>query len=161
MWCKSFLKECMVRLQISHVSISNGSTEQCYCQIYCKNWWSDRVFYVTIADADIWSPYISLISICIACLWNLNKIVCSEFNQIWSVLIIIITKMVNNYWQSVDAILEDMSVAETMFDAKLLIQRLPCFSVPKVKVVRHCVIRLKVAPNMADLTGLKENRLLL
>ena len=24
-------------------------------QIYCKNWFSDRVFYVTISDADIGS----------------------------------------------------------------------------------------------------------
>ena len=26
-----------------------------YRQIYCKNWFSDRVFYITIADADIGS----------------------------------------------------------------------------------------------------------
>ena len=26
-----------------------------YWQIYCKNWFSDRAFYVTIADADIGS----------------------------------------------------------------------------------------------------------
>ena len=32
--------------------------------------------------------------------------------------------MVNNFWQSVDAILEDVSVTETLFDAKILIQRL-------------------------------------
>ena len=29
--------------------------------------------------------------------------------------------MVNHFWQSVDAILEDVSVTEQLFDAKLLI----------------------------------------
>ena len=29
--------------------------------------------------------------------------------------------MVNHFWQSVDAILEEVSVTEAMFDAKLLI----------------------------------------
>ena len=29
--------------------------------------------------------------------------------------------MVNHFWQSVDAILEEVSVTETMFDGKLLI----------------------------------------
>ena len=40
---------------ISNVSISNGSTEECLQQIYCKKLLSDRAFYVTIADADIGS----------------------------------------------------------------------------------------------------------
>ena len=30
-------------------------------------------------------------------------------------------KMVNHFWQNVDAILEDVSVTETIVDAKLLI----------------------------------------
>ena len=43
----------MERLWTSNVSISNGSSEGFQRQIYCKNWFSDRAFYVTIADADI------------------------------------------------------------------------------------------------------------
>ena len=39
-------------------------------------------------------------------------------------------------WQSVDAILEDVSVAETI-NAKLLISRLLSFSVPKITVFQH------------------------
>ena len=45
--------------------------------------------------------------------------------------------MVNQFWQSADAILEDVSVTETIFDAKLLIKRLSSFSVPKITVVRY------------------------
>ena len=45
--------------------------------------------------------------------------------------------MVSNFRQSVDAILEDVFVTKQMFDAKILIQRLSSFSVPKITVVRH------------------------
>ena len=41
--------------------------------------------------------------------------------------------MVNSSWQSVEAILEDISV----FDAKISIQRLSSFSVPKIMALRH------------------------
>ena len=44
-------------------------------------------------------------------------------------------KGVNYFWQSVDAILEHVSVAKKMFDAKVLIKRLPSFSVPKITVI--------------------------
>ena len=46
----------MERLKTSHVSISNGSRKKFQRQIYCKKWFSDRVFYVTISYADIGSP---------------------------------------------------------------------------------------------------------
>ena len=46
----------MERLKTSNVSISNGSREEFWWQIYCKNRFSDRVFYIIIADADIGSP---------------------------------------------------------------------------------------------------------
>ena len=52
---QTFCKECMERLETFNVSISIsiGGTEEFSWQIYCKNWFSDRAFYVTIADADI------------------------------------------------------------------------------------------------------------
>ena len=37
----------------SNVSISNGNTEEFEWQTYYKHLFSDRAFYVTIADADI------------------------------------------------------------------------------------------------------------
>ena len=43
----------------------------------------------------------------------------------------------NHFGQSVDAILEDVSVAEQLLNAKLLIPSLPSFSVPKMTVVWH------------------------
>ena len=52
---QTFFKECIERLKTSNVGISTGSTEEFYWQIYCKNWFSNRVFYVNIADADIGS----------------------------------------------------------------------------------------------------------
>ena len=45
----------MERLQTSNVSISNGSREEFWRQIYCQNWFSDRIFYNSIADANIGS----------------------------------------------------------------------------------------------------------
>ena len=42
----------------------------------------------------------------------------------------------NHFWQSIDTILEDVSVAETI-NAQLLTWRLPPFSVPKITVIRH------------------------
>ena len=43
-------------------------------------------------------------------------------------------KGVNYFWQSVDAFLEEVSVAKTIFDARILIKRLPSLSVPNQKL---------------------------
>ena len=51
----NIFKEYMERLKTSIVSITNGSTEEFYWQIYCKKLFSDRTFYVIIADTDIGS----------------------------------------------------------------------------------------------------------
>ena len=54
-----------------------------------KNLFSNWVFYVTIADADIASLSLSihyLVSIWITCRWNLNKIVWSYLYKILSFL---------------------------------------------------------------------------
>ena len=76
---------------------------------------SDEVFYVTIADADIESLGLSihsLISICIL----YHTMVCEQkaynpsYTKFWAHLK---KKMVNRFWQSVDAILEDISASET------------------------------------------------
>ena len=45
----------MEKLWTSYASISKCSTEEFCLQIYCKKWFSDRTFYITIADADIGS----------------------------------------------------------------------------------------------------------
>ena len=66
--------------------------------------------------------------------------------------------MVYHFWQSIDAILEDVSVTEELFNAELLIWGLPYFSVHKNYLSPTRVTRLNVAPNMADPIGLKENR---
>ena len=43
-----------------------------------------------------------------------------------------------HFWQSADAVLEDVSVAKTIvFDSKILISRLRSFRVPKITVVWH------------------------
>ena len=41
-------------------------------------------------------------------------------------------RFLNHFWQSVDAILKDVSVAETI-DSKLLIWKLLSFSIPKLR----------------------------
>ena len=45
-----------------------------------------------------------------------------------------------------------------LFDAKLLIWRLPSFRVPKIMAVRHVhLTRVKVATNMVDQISLKDS----
>ena len=41
---QTFFKECIERIYTFNVSISNGSKEEFKQHIYCKNWFSDRVF---------------------------------------------------------------------------------------------------------------------
>ena len=45
--------------------------------------------------------------------------------------------MINGFLQSVDAILEDVIVTETVVYAKILIQKLSSFSVPKNTALRQ------------------------
>ena len=79
--------------------------------IYCKNWFSDRAFYVTIAYTDIGS---------LKSLYTLfdkyldHMLVKFEQNRIVQTIQILsfLTKMVNHFWQSVDVILEDVSATE-------------------------------------------------
>ena len=62
---------------------------------------------------------------------NLNKIVWSKLHEILSILALKIKKNKNKI------ILEDVSEAEEVFNAELLISRLPSFSIPKVTKVRY------------------------
>ena len=81
--------------------------------MYCKYWFFDRVFYVTIADTDIGS----LNSLHTLFDKNLYYML-GKFEQNLMTQTIqnfeLLTKMVNHFWQSVDAILEDVSVTETI-----------------------------------------------
>ena len=51
-----------------------------------------------------------LISIWATCGWNLNKIIWFNYNKILSFL----TKMVHHFWQSIDTILKDIAVTNTI-----------------------------------------------
>ena len=64
--------------------------------------------------------------------------------------------MFNHFWQSVDAIVEDVSVAETIHN--LLISRLTIFQCSKNYGSPTRVTSLKVAPNMADPISIKDVR---
>ena len=74
------------------------------------------MFYITIADADIESlkspdTFLILISICSTCMlvkFEQNHMVRTTQN------VELLTKMVNHFWQSVDVILKDVSVAEAI-----------------------------------------------
>ena len=61
----------------------------------------------------------------------------------------------NHFWQRGDAILEDVSLAEIIFNAKLFI----IFQCSKNYGTPTLVTRLNVAPNMADPINLNENLL--
>ena len=82
-------------------------------RFHCKNWFSDGTLYVTIADADIGS----LKSLHTLFDENLdNMLVKFKQNCILRTIqnFAFWQKMVNNFWQSVDAILEDVSVIEAI-----------------------------------------------
>ena len=88
--------------------------EEFLWQICCKNWFSNRAFYVTIDDADIgnlkslhtlFDKYLD------------HMLVKFEQNRmVWTVqkFVLFWQKIVNHFWQSFDAILEDVSVTETI-----------------------------------------------
>ena len=79
-----------------------------------KKWFSDRAFHVTIADADIGSlkslhtlfdKYLDHMLV----KYEQNRTVQAIQN-----FVLFDKKMINNFWQSVDAILEDVYVTETI-----------------------------------------------
>ena len=91
-----------------------------------------RVFNVTITDADIGtlkSLHTLFDNYLDTCWWNLDKIVWSKlYTKFWA------------FWrkmESIDAILEDVYISGSKFDAELFIWRPPYFSVPKIMEVRH------------------------
>ena len=70
-------------------------------------------------------------------------------------------QMTNHFWQSVDVIFEDVSVAEQLFDAKLLVWILPSFSIPKNYGSPTCVTRLKITPKyFAETISLQRKQIL-
>ena len=69
-----------------------------------------------------------------------------------------VKKMVNHFWQSVDAILEDVSVIETIVWWHIINIKTTIFKCSKHYGSPTLVTRLKVAPNMADPISLNEKR---
>ena len=65
--------------------------------------------------------------------------------------------MVNNFWQSVDAILEDVSKTETIVWCLDINSKTAIFQCSKNYGTQTRVTRLKVAPNMANPISLNEN----
>ena len=74
-----------------------------------QKWFSDRVFYVTIADVDIESQkYLHTLFE----KYLDHTLVIFEQNRMVATIqkFVLFDKKVKNFWQSVDAILEDVSV---------------------------------------------------
>ena len=114
-----------------------------------QKWFSYRAFYVTITTAYIWSlkslntlfdKYFT------TCWWNVKKIVWSKPYKILSFL----TKMVNHFWQRVNAILEDVSVNEIIVWCLNMNLKTIIFPCSKDNGIATRVTRLKIAPNIAD-----------
>ena len=91
----------------SNVSISNGSRGEFNGKFTAKDWFSDRVFYITIADADIGSPK-SLHTLFDKYLDHMLV----RFEQNFELFD---KKMLNHFWQSVNIILEDVYVTKIIF----------------------------------------------
>ena len=104
----------MEGLWTSKDSISNGSKEEFWLQIYCKNWFFDRVFYIIIAAADIGS----LMSLhTFFGKYFDHMLVKFEQNRMVGTIQnfeVFHKKIVNHFWQCVEAILKDVFVTETI-----------------------------------------------
>ena len=57
--------------------------------------------------------------------------------------------MVNHFWESVDAILEDVFVNRQLFDAQISTERLSSFIVPTIMVVQQVQPGKHVRPNQS------------
>ena len=141
-----------------NVSISNGSTEEFYWQIYWKNWFSDRAFYVTNADVDIGSLSLSihyLVYIWTTWWWNLNKFVWPEPYKILNFL----TK---NGSPSLTKCWRHFGRCSCDWNNCLMLKVKYWFKDYHLSVLQNYgsstrVTRLKVAPSMAYPTSLNEN----
>ena len=95
---------------------------------YCKNWFSDRVFHVTIADADIGSIKF-LHTLFDKYLDHAGEIWTNTYGPNYAKCWAFWRKMVNHFWQSVDAILEDVSVTKTI---------VWCWTINLKIIIFHC-----------------------
>ena len=122
-----------------------------------KKWFFERAFYITIADANIGSQK-SLHTLFLKYLDHM--LVKFEQNQIIQNFELFDKKMVNYFWQNVDAILEDVSVTKTIVWCWTINIKTIIFQCSKNygSPTRTRVSRLKVAPNMADPISLNEKR---
>ena len=150
---QTFCKECMERLYTSNVSISIGSRE-----IYCKNWFSDRVLYITISNADIWSlkslhalfdKYLDhmLVTFEQSCMVRTIQ----NFELIDKKWLTILTK---DWRHSKRRSCDWNNCLMLNYDLKTII-----FQCSKNYGSPTRVTRLKVAPNMADPISLNEKKL--
>ena len=93
-----------------------------------------------MSTLEVWSPTIHyLISIWTTCWWNLNKIVWSELCKsltFWH-------KMVDHFWQSIDTILEDISVTLLLVWCKIINLKTIIFQCSKNYGSSTCVTRLR------------------
>ena len=106
-------------------------------QIYCKNWFPNRVFYVTIADADIGSlkflhtlfdTYLAHMLVKFEQNRRVQMIQSFElFDKKW---LTILNKVLTPFWKT-------FLWLKQLFDAKLLILRISSVSILKITVVRH------------------------
>ena len=117
----------------------------------------DHVFYITIADADIGSLK-SLHTVFGKYLEHM--LVKFEQNRMVRTLqnIEFFEKMVNHFWQRIDAILEDFSVTKTIVWCWTINSQNIIFQCSKNYGSRTNVTRLKVAINTAHPISLNEKR---
>ena len=148
MWYRHFVRYTWKDLKTFNACISNGSMEEIERQIYCKSWFFDRVFYVTIDDADIVSLkslYTLLIGIWIT--YYILNIVLSKLYKVLSFLFCFVlfcfffvclfflkncSPFLAQHWCNFGRLSCDWK-----YNLMLLsIWRLSC-SVPEITVVRH------------------------
>ena len=106
-----------------------------------------KLFRATVANADIESPkslhtFLKMFVPQASEIWTnsygQNRQNYTNFWPFWQKMFCFVFVFLNHFWQSVDAILEDVSVAETIIECSTInMKTIPPFSIPKITVVRH------------------------
>ena len=127
-----------------------------------KKWFSDRAFFITIADPDIGSIksvhtlFVKHLDHILVNFEQNRTIVKSNYRKFWAFW----QKMVDHFWQRIDAILDDGFVTgkKTVWCHTINLKSI-IFQCSKVYGNLKRVTRLKFAPNIAILVSPNEKGL--
>ena len=110
---QTYLNKCMERLKLPMSALTPGARKSFNGKFTVKIDFPIGNFMLPLLMLTLKVLSLSIhyfLSIWTTCWWNLNKSYGPNYTKFWAFG----QKMVNHFWKSVDAILKDVSVTETM-----------------------------------------------